>query len=98
MEILRPGEALSYQCRAYHSPIALDQAPVCLVGKDQLTEGGHQNRIDQACDDCEQDCHSQCRNHLSPHIVPSLCQSQKMDQLVNDPDSRERHDESTKAV
>jgi hypothetical protein len=72
MEIFVALEHLADKFRPHHRAISLDQAPLCLAWKQQLSDSGHRQRISKAGNERERDKDDKRRTDLSQHDFFSL--------------------------
>ncbi len=97
-EVFVVAEVLAYQLGADHLAVFLDEAPIGLMRKDELSDPGHSERIDEAGDHRHDDDHHDRRSDLSQHEKQSSGKANGGDGEVDQLDADERHDDAAHAV
>ena len=98
MKIFVAGEVLANQLGTDDLPVALDHAAVGLARKDELSDAGHRQRIDEPGDKRERDQNNDRRTDFAQHDVVSLSQMQGGDDHVDHFDADERNQHAAAAI
>src|ERR1700728_3582623 len=109
MKIFGLGESLRDEALTDSRSVHRDQASVRLFRKNQFGDAGHHGGIEQPGEDRENQCESKSRSKLLDHLLLLLFrralssarilrQMYRDDELVDQPNSGKRHDDSAETV
>src|SRR6185369_1241400 len=98
MEIAVAGEGLSYQLRSDNFPVALNQAAVRLIGKDDRGQASDSEWIGKSRQKCERDKENKRRSEFFKHGSVSLGEMQATDHEVDGLDADKWNDHAAEAV